>query len=275
MPAAELKNTSRPQPASAETLEAFELSLRARARLNEITRESVQSARELLERAVARDPNFLPAYPDLHGVINQFLTHPWTPEFNSMDTVRALLELAGKAVSIDPTHPLARAIYAESLTLVGQHGTAVAQIDAVVSHHTTDIDLLRLAATVVGRSGDFERSVTLLKRGLKLDPVIVLPYWAEPLASQLYYQGNYAESAEVAAPCARRSSAQPYCRLWFAAALAQQGKLEEARRESADIVRHFPEVTVRQTVVRAGIGYRETEHARHFGEGLRKAGLPD
>jgi adenylate cyclase len=266
-----------PSPAralSAGTLNAYDLSLHARLREGVVDHASAQSARTLLERAIEIDPGYIPAYQQLFRVVNLFLTHPWTSEFNSTATASRMLELATRAVSLDPKDPHSRAIYAEGLTLVGQHGTASAQIDAVVTSATTDADLLRAAAIISARTGELERGVSLLKRAMKLDPAAGVPHWAEPLASQLYFQGNYAESAEVSSHCVRRNPRYSSCRLWYAAALAQAGKLDEARQAAGEAVAQYPELSLRDAVLREGIGYREPEHARHYGEGLRKAGLP-
>ena len=66
---------------------------------------------------------------------------------------------------------------AEGLTLVGQHEMAVKQIDAALSGVTADTDMLRLAATVMARSGEFERSVSLMKSALQLDPAMSPARW--------------------------------------------------------------------------------------------------
>ena len=258
-----------------DTLEALDLLFRAGASERIGSFDQVGEARQLLQRAIALDPAFMPAYPRLHRVMNRFLTEVQSPEFNSPATAQRLLELAAKAVSLDPMHPLARALYAESLTLVGQHGTAMAQIDAVVSSTTTDIDLLRSAAIIAARSGDFERAANLLKRGIKLDPASGLAYWAEPLAGVLYQQGNYAEAIAVATQCVHRHPDDPYCRLGLAAALAQAGQLNAAQRATADARAKFPSLTLKSAALRAGIGHRDPEYARHYAEGLRKAGMPD
>jgi TolB-like protein len=139
--------------ANPETLDALDLTLRARQLRGTSNRDEIIEARRMLERAIALDPRFVPAYTLLYGVMNQFFINRWTAEFNSPATTQAMLDLAGKAVSIAPSDPMARATYAESLTLVGQHGTAVAQIESVVSNTSADTDLLRLAATVFARAG--------------------------------------------------------------------------------------------------------------------------
>ncbi len=274
-PAARRRDVQRAQVANADRLEAFELTLNARQHRLAINQESALAARRLLERAVERDPRYLPAYLLLHHVFNELFLNPAATEFDSPATAQRMLDIASAAVAIDPADPMARAKYAESLTLVGQHGTAVAQIDAVVSANTTDTDLLNSAATVTGRAGDFERARGFMKRIARLDPVGYSVRGAAQYAGYLYLQGNYAESADITGLCIRQTPSARICRLWHAAALAQTGKLDEARSAAADLRGQDAEPTVRSEIRRMGIGYRDPEHARHYGEGLRKAGLQE
>jgi TolB-like protein/class 3 adenylate cyclase/Tfp pilus assembly protein PilF len=261
--------------ANPETLDALDLTLRARQLRGTSNRDEIIEARRMLERAIALDPRFVPAYTLLYGVMNQFFINRWTAEFNSPATTQAMLDLAGKAVSIAPSDPMARATYAESLTLVGQHGTAVAQIESVVSNTSADTDLLRLAATVFARAGEFERSVAMMKRVLQLDPATTPGNLASPLASSLYLQGKYAEAADYAGQCVRRAPSNILCRRWFIASLAQLGKLEDARREVAEMMALSPGLTISEQSQRMARSYRDPEHVRHHAEGLKKAGVPE
>jgi len=261
--------------ANPETLDALDLSLRARQLRATSSREDTLEARRMLERAIELDPRFVHAHTQLYSVMNQFFINRWTAEFNSPATAKAMLDIAGKAVSIAPSDPTARAAYAESLTLVGQHGTAVAQIESVVSNTTADTDLLRLAATVMARSGELERSVSLMKRVLQFDPATQPGNLGSPLGSSLYLQGKYAEAADYSSQCVRRAPSNILCRRWYIASLAQMGKLEDARREAAELMALSPGLTVSEQSQRMARSYRDPEHVRHHSEGLRKAGIPD
>ena len=269
------REAPRASPASAETLAALDLVWQARLRRTSADFSELSEARRKLERAISIDPNLAQAYVALHNVLNQLLLQRWTVDNQSLAAAQQLLDIAGKAVSLAPSDPSARAAYADSLTLINQHGTAVAQMESVISANTTDTELLRAAATVMSRAGEFERSVGLLRRALRLDPVPQPGHLASPLASSLYLQNNYVEAAEYAGLCVKRAPSDALCRLWYAASLAQAGKLDEAKEQAAALKQLGAERSASEQARRMAPGYRDPEHLRHIAEGLRKTGLPD
>ena len=70
--------------------------------------------------------------------MNQFFINRWNADFNSPATAQTMLDIASKATALAPSDALARATYAESLTLVGQHSQAVTQINSVINNATAD-----------------------------------------------------------------------------------------------------------------------------------------
>ncbi len=75
---------------------------------------------------------------------------------------------------------------------------------------------------------------------------------------------------------ARKRIAPTQCggpRVSLAAACAQLGKLEEARKEAAEVLRIYPGFTIESWQRIAP--YRDPKDAEHFIDGLRKAGLPE
>jgi adenylate cyclase len=59
----------------------------------------------------------------------------------------------------------------------------------------------------------------------------------------------------------------------LAATYAQLGNNEKARAEAAEVLRIEPKYTVEGTQARLS-GFKRTQDAEHYFEGLRKAGLP-
>ena len=62
--------------------------------------------------------------------------------------------------------------------------------------------------------------------------------------------------------------------LWLAAAYAQLGHLEEARKEAAEVLRINPGFTI-EGYKRAAAVYKDPKDAEHRLDGMRKAGLPE
>jgi len=73
--------------------------------------------------------------------------------------------------------------------------------------------------------------------------------------------------------CALRVPNLQWPHLWLAAAYAQSGQLEEARKEAAEVLRINPGFTI-ESWKRLAV-YKAPKDAKHILDGLHKAGLPD
>lgn len=254
-------------------LRSLDLTLRAQHLYRSQASPRPELIRELLEEGIAIEPSSLIAHTTLYAFLaNQYSALAGQ---DHADRTRALLNVASRAVSLAPTDPLARASYADSLTFTGQHGTAVAQVEASVGTTGMSSEVLRLAARVMERSGEHEKAVNLMQRALQNDPLIHPAVLASPLASALYLLGRYQEAADYAGRCVQRAPNLQDCLLWRAAALAQVGALSEARDTVAALRREQPEATINAHLQALSITYRNAEDLRHLAEGLRKAGMPD
>jgi adenylate cyclase len=186
-----------------------------------------------------------------------------------------MLRIASRAASLRPGDPLARVNYADSLTLSGQHGTAVAQIEASLGNAPASAQVLRVAARVMGRAGEPDKAISLMQRALQYDPMMRPALLGEPLASSHYLAGRYQEAAEGAAQCLQRAPGLVLCLRWSAAALAQAGLLSEARQHAQGLRDAMPGIRIGALVSSIALSHRNSEDSRHLAEGLRKAGLPD
>ena len=229
------------------------------------------TARQLLEQARAIQPEFLEAHLALYRLLTSS-GHSKAPGPERTEP-RLLLEIASKAVSIAPTDPLARAAYADSLTHVGQHGTAVAQIEASLGSAPASSEVLRLAARVMERSGEHDKAVAFMQRALHHDPLIDPSVLAVPLASALYQAGRYQEAADYTARCLQRVALHIDCLIWRAASLAQTGASADSREPALAIKREHPTLQLEAYLIEYASSQHSPEAAKHLAEGLRKAGI--
>ena len=110
------QRTVRVTPATSE-MEAYEWYLRGR-QLFVQRGPSLPAARELLERAVARDPRFADAWAALAGV--WYVWRSYAPEPMGIDTLQRSAEAAAKALDLQPDHPGALAVSARLAALAGK-----------------------------------------------------------------------------------------------------------------------------------------------------------
>lgn len=260
-------------PLEPQALLALDLTFKAQHLQRHSARPDLLQARRLLEEAVSVSPSALPAHLALYTLLTGSGFSGGSPFAN--EPAENLLAIATRAVTLAPSDPMARAAYADSLTLVGQHGTAVAQIDASVGKTLVGSEVLRIAARVMERSGEFDKALALMQRALQIDPLINPSTLAFPLANSLYQLGRYQEAADQAGRCLQREPAMAVCLLTRAAALAQTGASMQAQQLAETLRRQVPEASISSLLKPLSAGTKNPEDLRHLGEGLRKAGLPE
>lgn len=101
--------------AATSDLQAYEWYLRGR-QLFVQRGSNLPAARELLERAVAKDPGFADAWATLAGV--WYVWRSYAPEPAGIDTLQRSADAATKALALQPDHPGALAVSAR-LTAIG------------------------------------------------------------------------------------------------------------------------------------------------------------
>jgi tetratricopeptide (TPR) repeat protein len=87
-----------------------------------------------------------------------------------------------------------------------------------------------------------------------------------------YMLKRYGEAVRLLRECASRLPNLQWPHLCLAAAYAQPGQLEEARKEAAEVLRINPGFTI-ESWKRLAV-YKDPKDVEHHIDGLRKAGLP-
>jgi adenylate cyclase len=108
---------------------------------------------------------------------------------------------------------------------------------------------------------------------MRLDPFYV------PLAPGLlgfahYMLKQYPQALPVLRECVSRAPNVRGGHIWLAATYAQLGDVGKARAEAAEVLRIEPRWTIEGAGTRLN-PFKRTEDARHYFDGLRKAGLPE
>jgi adenylate cyclase len=106
----------------------------------------------------------------------------------------------------------------------------------------------------------------------RFDPFQPLIYSTSWLGFANYMLKRYGEAVRLLRECASRLPNLQWPHLWLAAAYAQSGQLDDARKEVSEVLRINPGFTIgswRRLAV-----YKNPKDAEHYIDGLRKAGLP-
>lgn len=264
---AEVERIRRKRP---DSLDAYELVLRALPDVDSGMPDRAAIALPQLQRALALDPTYALA----HGLAamshhNRFLRAGLSEEDRLASVRHARLAIehgrddalaltfAGFSLGMD-AHDRQAAFAAFEAALALSPSTALAWI---------------LGSVVAGWAGQSERAIDWSERGLRLspfDPWAFAAYDAQALGH--FGRDRYVEAANAAYKSNLANPAHSITWVQLAASLAKLGRLEEARAAAACVLELQPAFRINSQF--AGVACAH-ELAAKLGEALRAAGLPE
>jgi TolB-like protein/cytochrome c-type biogenesis protein CcmH/NrfG len=259
------------------SITAYDLVLRAWAKLQVFTRAESGQAIDLLEQAIAMDPNYSRAY----AVLAQACL--WQYEFTFTDdpaaTMRRGIELAERAVALDPVESFNHFVLGYARFYNRDFGQAKLHIDQGMDLNPNNSQLMAWQGYFRMMLGEHEAGIETIQRARRLNPYMShAEWWALGIA---YFTARRYE--EAIAALTRVPSTVCEARANVAACLAHMGRDAEARETMAEFFACAPRELGRfpgddkeawRAYWRNSYPYRLEEDLEHMLDGLRKAGLP-
>jgi tetratricopeptide (TPR) repeat protein len=268
--AAELRRGRRERPGSAA---AYDIFLQARARsLSESARENAEVYR-LLTEALALEPDNPRMLAHAAWAIEHRATMGWPPF--GPDDVETCADYARRGLEHAAGDPQVMGICAMAiLQTVKDYDWAMAVLDEALASNPNDLLVATMAGVGQIHCGSIDAALGLYERALRLNPQHSLAYVSHAgIAHARILLGDHAGAL---APAARALALNPNFdpTLWMLiAANAHLGRMDEARRFLAALLRLAPGVTVVR--IRAGQPAKDPSRIEPVLEGLRLAGLPE
>jgi TolB-like protein len=253
-----------------DSLDAYDLVLRAQIDVDSGMPEQVTRGLVLLERAIDLDP----VYALAHG--NAAMAHHCL-------FLRAGLQEANRAASI--RHARSAIIHgqddASALTLAGfsigmdghDRSAAFTALEAALAISPSSALTYILGSVILGWSGEAERAIEWSERGMRLspfDPWAFAAFDAQAMSHLL--RGRHDEACRAAYRSVQANPAHSITYVQLAAALAKLGRLEEARIAAARVLELHP-------TFRYGRQFKAVNCApglaQALGDALSAAGLPE
>jgi DNA-binding winged helix-turn-helix (wHTH) protein len=245
-------------------LQSYELYVRARGLLLQ-SPSGNNLARTYLFNVLQRDPLFAAAHACL-GVacFGHALYFGIEPEVNRA----AGIAHVRTAVSLGPEDPTARWASGFVHLYSGEIDEAQRDWEKALNFAPDHPEVLSKLGDLHVQDGNPKKGVELAERAIRLNPhALVCAYW--DLGFAHYAAGQYAEAVDA---LRRPEMDRLPARRILAAALAQQGNLDEAREEARQFMRHSPNFTVSSWA--STQMFRRKLELEHFADGYALAGLP-
>jgi TolB-like protein/class 3 adenylate cyclase len=265
---AEIERARRKRP---DSLDAYDLYLRALPFVFTAMPEDADKALPLLARAVELEPDYAAAHAMIAWCHEQRYLRGGLHE----ETRQAALQHARTAIAVGGDDAAALATAAFVIAVVEyDYETATAAFDRSFALSSSSALALGFSSIVRAWKGDDVRAVDHAERAIRLspfDPLLYVPYIG--LAYAHFAAGRFEDAATAASRASQSNPkfSMPY--VLHAAALANLGRREEARVVADRLREVEPALTV-ATAIRSA-RFANPKKNTELGDALLQAGLPD
>jgi TolB-like protein len=264
---AEVNRVTRKRP---DSLDAYDLVLRAQPDVDSGMPARATTALKLLERALALDP----AYPLAHALAamchhNLFLRAGLHEENRT-----ASIHHAGAAIAGGQDDALALTFAGFSIGMDGHDQAAASTaFEAALAVSPSSAITYILGSVVLAWTGQAERAIEWGQRGLRLSPFDSWAFAAfHSMTIGFFQSGRYQEAVSAARRAVQSNPAHSISYMLLAAPLAKLGLLEEANAAAARVLELQP--AFRYSRQFAGVGCAPVL-ATALAEALRATRLPE
>ncbi|MBB4184397.1 adenylate cyclase [Sinorhizobium terangae] len=247
--------------------EAYDLLVRSRQTMLQLSAVSSREARAMLERVIEIDPGLAAAYARLSIIAFAEYVNRWngaTPE-----NLGRALQLAHKAIDVDDTEPQAHVSLALVLAWMRRLDEAEAPAERAVALDPNLADAYTGLGNIREFQGRYEDAVALYTRARRLDPQFDLSLHF--LGRALLSLGRFDE-AEIAFK--RRLTLAPrsdMTRFYLACLYGRVGRHEEARRYWREVLEVNSNFSIDH--LKRALPYRDPDLFDRLVGGLREAGV--
>jgi len=249
-----------------DDLSSYECVLVASAYAYDKSAERHVRARDCLEHAVARNPEYAAAWQWLAFIYTEEHGHRYNRMPGSLD--RALVA-ARTAVNLDPASAHAR--WPLAVTYFHRHDLHLffEEAEKTLSLSPNDYELRARVGRLMAYAGQWDKGIALIRQAMKLDPYTAS--WYHFVIGHYHLQRN---EYEVALAEYEKINMPEYFSTWraLAVAYAHLGRIDEAKAAADRMFELYPEYDLDVARHLRDWNYSEDFIALTV-EGLRKAGL--
>lgn len=265
----ELSRALRKHPSS---MTAYDLTLQALDYFYRMDRQSIARARDLLEQAVAHDPDYAPAYSHIASLHMRWIGQGWSED--EMADRKKAATAAQLAIERDRNDAIGLAICGHVQSyLLKDYSVATDYFNRALTVGPSCAWAWGYSSLTYGYLGDYETAVARAERAVRLSPLGPEAFWLEHYLSQAYYLiGRYEDAVGWGRMSTAHAPANASNLRSLIASLFALGEIEEARAAAQRLLQLVP--TFRLTTFRARTPLRG-EVRELFAHRLSMAGVPE
>lgn len=255
-----------------DSLNAYDLYLRALPPLYSLTEHGLKQAEVLLREAVKFDPSYSDALAALARCIGRSALSGWVQDLLKAD--EEACEFARRAVVADPWNGEALAIGAWAYAvLAGRFEQALAWADQALHLHPNSMVVRQHCGSALSNGGESDKAIKQFEAALRMSPVDPQGYLTlTGLAAANFFSGNLDEAVSWARRSLDEWPSYVVTLRYLAAALSHLGRIEEAREVCAELLRRAPSASLTRAALSK---FRTKQMLDLYVDGLRMAGLPE
>jgi adenylate cyclase len=251
-----------------DNLKAYEKNHQGITFMRRSTKQDNDTARQLLEEAIALDPKYVWPY------VNLAWTHFWDARFGWSESpaksLQKSFELAQKALSMEESIDMGHSLLASIYLVMRQHDKAIAEAERAVALNPNGAQAYIVLAAIVGCAGRWEESISYSKQSMRFTP---FPepgdYW---ILGRAYFMMGQFDEAIVALRKAvqMKTNFQP-AHIFLVACYSSLGRDVEASTSVKEVLRINPNFSVESHA--KALPYKNEADIEREVAALRKAGL--
>ena len=254
-----------------ENLEAYLKALEALWNVTQGTREGLDRARQLSEKAITLDPKYPTAYFVLGAVhLMDALTGFSKNPKESMESSNKMFQ---KAIELDKTFAVARATRSFTLIMLRRYDEALAEAEQAYDLSPNNSVVLYYYGTLLLTFGKYEEAISPLKEALRLDPIPPQRGLRSLGCAYGWGLGQYEEAIAYMQRAVGRVPNDILSRVILTSLFSLAGREEEASASAKEVLRINPKFSV-DRYIRA-ISLKDQATSERVAQALKKAGLPD